>query len=85
MCGKHYFVMLLCFNLPCQSFFSIAKLDLLDVFNDLVVFVSSLSLCINLSVMELKLVSLELVLRYRFVSPLCYCFNGCGHRVVCCF
>ena len=58
--------MLLCFDLP---FFSIAKWDLFDVFNDLVVFVSSLSLCINLNVMELKLVSLELVLRYRLVSP----------------
>ena len=38
--------------------------------DNLVMFVSSLSLCISLSVIDLKLVSFELVLRYLFVSPL---------------
>ena len=33
-----------------------------------------LSLCINLSVIDLKLVSFELVLRYLFVSPLAIAF-----------
>ena len=41
-----------------------------DMVDNLVVFVSSLSLCINLSVIDLKLVSFELVVRYLFVSPL---------------
>ena len=38
--------------------------------DNLVMFVSSLSLCISLSVIDLKLVSFELVLKYLFVSPL---------------
>jgi hypothetical protein len=35
--------------------------------NNLASFISSLSLCISI---ELKLVSFELVLKYRYVSPL---------------
>ena len=42
--------------------------------DNLVVFVSSLSLCISLSVINLKLVSFELVLRYLYVSPLAIAF-----------
>ena len=38
--------------------------------DNFVMFVSSLSLCISLTVIDLKLVSFELVVRYLFVSPL---------------
>ena len=41
-----------------------------NVADNLIMFVSCLSLCISFSVIDLKLVSFELVLRYLFVSPL---------------
>ena len=68
LCDKDQFSgCLVGFNCSSKGFSSVAELNVFDVADNLVLFVSSLSLCINLSVIDLKLASFELVL---FVSPL---------------
>ena len=52
------------------SFLELPKWNILDVSNNLVWFIPFLSLCINLRVIDLKLILFELVISYLFVSPL---------------
>ena len=52
------------------SFLSLNGISLICLITWFGLYPLCLSLCINLRVIELKLVSFELVLRYLFVSPL---------------
>ena len=52
------------------SFLSLNGISLICLITLFGLYPLCLSLCINLRVIELKLVSFELVLRYLFVSPL---------------
>ena len=72
------------------SFLSLNGMSLMWPMIWLCLYPLCLSFCINLSDVELKLVSFELVLRYRFVSPLAIALMvvgggdrmWSGHRVV---